>query len=271
MSHYLENTKHLSLELENFILTITLDNPKMRNAITTDMIDSIEAVLKGADRDEKVRVVVLTGAGNSFCAGGDLNAMENKSGMFAGNSAELRENYSTGIQRIPRAIEAFQKPIIGMINGAAIGAGCDLASMCDLRVGTTNSKFGETFSKLGLVPGDGGPYFLTRVVGYAKAMELYLTGDLINGDEALRIGLLNHLVNDDELESKTKELALKIAQNAPIAIQMTKQSLKSVRLADLNSHLDLMATYQGIAQRTDDHFEGIKAFKEKRSPKFEGK
>ena len=239
MSYQL-NYNDLKVELKDNVLLVRLNNPDQRNAITNPMITSLEDVFSKAAFDSEVRVVILTGEGKAFCAGGDLNAMENKSGMFAGESSSLRSNYINGIQRIPRMIESFPKPIIGMINGPAIGAGCDLSCMCDLRTGSVRSKFGETFSKLGLVPGDGGPFFLIRVLGYAKAMELYLTGDLIDSKEALRIGLLNHIFDEETLEEETLDLAYRIAANAPVAIEMTKQALKSARLSDLNTHLDLM-------------------------------
>jgi enoyl-CoA hydratase/carnithine racemase len=157
-----------------------------------------------------------------------------------------------------------------MVNGAAIGAGCDLAMMCDLRVGTEKSKFGETFVKLGLVPGDGGSYFLQRVIGYSKAMQMSLTGDIVAGEEALRMGLLNTLVSEADLKTETEKLAAKIAANAPVAVQMTKKLMKVAAHSDLPTVLDMAAAFQGITQRTDDHFRALTAMKAKKSADFQG-
>jgi len=157
-----------------------------------------------------------------------------------------------------------------MVNGPAIGAGCDLSVMCDLRVAGKSAKFAETFSKLSLVPGDGGTFFLQRVVGYSKAMEMFLTGDSYNGEQALAMGLINKLCDDNNLENETFELATKISQNGPIAQAMTKQALKAYKFSDLSSQLNMLATFQGIAQRTHDHQEGLAALKERRSPQFKG-
>lgn len=268
---YAKPYKDLLVSKNEYILTITLNNESMANAISDDMIDSIEDVLGFADEDDSVRCIILTGAGKFFCAGGDIKAMESKTGMFAGESNELRRRYARGIQRIPRAIEALRTPIVAMVNGAAIGAGCDLAMMCDLRVSSDKSKFGETFSKLSLVPGDGGTFFLQRVIGYTKAMEMFMTGDIYSGDDITRMGLSNYHVSHEELSNFTMKLAKKIALNGPVAISLTKMALKSGRTAGLNDQLDLLSTMQGISQRTDDHFEGIQAFKEKRAPKFIGR
>ena len=268
---YSKEFKDLIVEKDEHTLILTLDNISMANAISDDMIDSLEEVLAMADDDENIRCIILTGAGKFFCAGGDIKAMESKSGMFAGESNELRKRYTRGIQRIPRAIEALSTPIIAMVNGAAIGAGCDLAMMCDLRVSSEYSKFGETFSKLSLVPGDGGTFFLQRVIGYTRAMEMFLTGDIYSGDSIKDMGLSNYQVESSKLLEFTKDLASKISSNGPIAISLTKLALKSGRTSGLNEQLELLSTMQGISQRTDDHFEGIKAFNEKRDPRFLGR
>ncbi|WII72338.1 enoyl-CoA hydratase-related protein [Bdellovibrio sp. 22V] len=270
MDFYSQKWTHLKTQLNGTVLWLTLDNAEQSNAISLEMVDSLTRVLKHADFDPAVRVIVIKGEGTSFCAGGDIKAMQNKTGMFAGEGNELRMRYIHGIQQIPKCIEELSTPVIAMVNGPAIGAGCDLAMMCDLRIGTTKSKFGETFVKLGLVPGDGGTFFLQRVIGFSKAMQMSLTGDLVAGDEAQRWGLLNYFVDEADLENETQKLAEKIANNAPIAVQMTKKAMKMAYLNDLHTILDLSAAYQGITQRTEDHFTALQAMKDKRVPEFKG-
>lgn len=271
MSFYSQDFAHLKLQLKNHQLWITLNNPEQSNAISYEMTDSLTRVLKHADFDSEVRVIVLTGEGKNFCAGGDVKAMENKTGMFAGEPNELRMRYMHGIQQIPKCIEDLSTPIIAMVNGAAIGAGCDLAMMCDLRVGSAQSKFGETFVKLGLVPGDGGSFFLQRVIGFSRAMQMSLTGDLVAGEEAQRWGLLNYFVNEADLVAETEKIAAKVAANAPVAVQMTKKTMKLAYMSDLQTVLDMAAAFQGITQRTADHFEALQSVKAKKNPEFQGK
>lgn len=271
MSFYEKNYQHLKLNLSSTTLWVTLDNPEQSNAISLEMVDSLTQVLKFADFDPAVRVIVLKGEGSAFCAGGDVKAMQNRTGMFAGESNELRMRYMHGIQQIPKTIEDLSTPVIAMVNGPAIGAGCDLAMMCDLRIGSVKSKFGETFVKLGLVPGDGGTFFLQRVIGYSRAMQMSLTGDLIAGEEAHRWGLLNYFVPEEQLDAETAKLADKIAVNAPVAVQMTKKAMKTAYLNDLHTVLDLSAAYQGITQRTEDHFTALQAMREKKTPDFQGR
>ncbi|WP_374000327.1 enoyl-CoA hydratase-related protein [Bdellovibrio bacteriovorus] len=271
MSFYSQAFTHLSVSKKSYTLWVTLNNPEQSNAISLEMVDSLTRVLKFADFDPEVRVIVLKGEGASFCAGGDVKAMQNKTGMFAGESNELRMRYIHGIQQIPKCIEELSTPVIAMVNGPAIGAGCDLAMMCDLRIGTAKSKFGETFVKLGLVPGDGGTFFLQRVIGYSKAMQMSLTGDLVSGEEALKWGLLNYLVEEATLEAEAEKLATKLAANPPVAVQMTKKAMKMAYLNDLSTILDISAAYQGITQRTEDHFRALEAMREKKSADYQGR
>ncbi len=271
MPEYLhEKYTDLQIEEDPPLLWVTLNRPQNSNAFSDEMITELCHVLREADWDDDVRVIILTGAGKSFCAGGDVKAMEEKTGMFAGDPEGLRRRYTKGIQQIPLTIEALHTPIVAMVNGAAIGAGCDLACMCDIRMGCPYSRFGETFAKLALVPGDGGTFFLQRVVGFAKAMELSLTGRIVSAEEALSLGLLNHLVEAENLKEETENLASSIATNSPIAVSMIKKAIRQARTAEISGHLDLLAAFQGITQRTEDHFEGVRALKEKREPHFKG-
>jgi enoyl-CoA hydratase/carnithine racemase len=271
MQQYLQETyRDLLVEEDAPLLWVTLNRPGNSNAFSDEMITELCHLLREADWDDGIRVIILTGAGRSFCAGGDVKAMEEKTGMFAGDPEGLRRRYTKGIQQIPLTIEALHTPVVAMVNGAAIGAGCDLACMCDIRVGCPHSRFGETFVKLALVPGDGGTFFLQRVVGFAKAMELSLTGRIVSAEEALSLGLLNTLVEAEALREETEKLALSIAANSPIAVSMIKKAIRQARTAEISGHLDLLAALQGITQRTEDHFEGVRALKEKRKPRFTG-
>jgi 2-(1,2-epoxy-1,2-dihydrophenyl)acetyl-CoA isomerase len=266
-----KSTTDLDLIQKEEVLYIYLNRPESMNAFSDEMINSLVDALERAEQDDSIRLSVISGRGKAFCAGGDLKAMEDKSGMFAGDSVELKKRYQEGIQRIPLTIEACQKPILAMVNGAAIGAGLDLACMCDLRIGSTFSKYGETFAKLALVPGDGGSYFLQRVVGFAKAMEMTITGKIYNSDEALSMGLINTLAEPSELENQVNEFIKAILLTAPQAGRMGKEALKRAYHDEVPVMLDMLSTFQGQTQRTEDHFEAIKAFREKRKPQWQGR
>lgn len=265
-----QNRPQLKIHQDQTLLWLSLDHVESSNSISYEMIDSLVSTLAQAEMDSNIRVVILTGEGKNFCSGGNINNMQTRREMFAGESNELRMRYENGIQKMSRAMEAFSKPVIAMVNGAAAGAGCDLACMCDLRVGTKESKFLESFAKLSLVPGDGGTFFLQRVIGFSRALEMTLTARVVEGEEAHRIGLLNRLVDASALKNETKKLAQQMADLAPVALQMSKKAMKVAYLHDLNTSLDLLSAYQGIAQRTHDHEEALKAVQEKRAPKFTG-
>lgn len=268
MSFYLKHFEDLLVEKKNHSLWITLNRPDASNAYSAGMISALVEVLKYADIDNDIRVMVITGTGKHFCAGGDVKAMRGKSGMFAGESNALRESYQSGIQQIPLTISQLKTPLIAMVNGAAIGAGCDLAAMCDLRIASTDSVFAETFAKVGLVPGDGGAFFLTRLIGFGKAMEMFLTCKTISADEALKIGLVNQVVLPELLIEKTLALTEQLCSLPPIALQMTKKAVHHAYQNDLNSHLELMAAYQGITQRSSDHFKALDGMLEKKTASF---
>jgi enoyl-CoA hydratase/carnithine racemase len=260
----------LRYEKEGPVATVVLDRTDARNAYSTAMIDSFVAALDSAEADPEVRVVILTGAGKAFHAGGDLKQMRDGAGMFAGGPVALRRQYVEGIQRVPRRLAQLDKPIIAAINGAAIGAGLDLACMCDLRVLARGAPLGSTFVKVGLVPGDGGAYFLARTVGFPRALELVLTGRLVEAEEALAIGLVHRVVEPADLLPTARELALSIAANAPLAVRMTKRAAYRSWDLDVDTALELAATFQGMVQNTADHREAVQAILEKRSPSFRG-
>jgi 2-(1,2-epoxy-1,2-dihydrophenyl)acetyl-CoA isomerase len=268
MNFYLKPFENLLIQKINQSLWITLNRPEASNAYSSEMVSGLVEVLKHADLDHEIRVIIITGAGKSFCAGGDIKAMRGKTGMFAGESNQLREAYQAGIQQIPLTISQLRTPVIAMVNGPAIGAGCDLAAMCDMRIASTEASFAETFARVGLVPGDGGAYFLSRLIGFSKAMEMFLTCKTINAQEALSIGLVNQVVLPDELRAKTQELAETLSSLPPIALQMTKKAVLHGYQHDLHSHLELMAAYQGITQRSSDHFAAIEGILEKKKPSF---
>lgn len=253
------------------VAVLTLNRPESRNAYSDAMIDSLVRALDQAESDDDVRVVILTGSGKSFHAGGDLKAMKGGTGMFAGGPVALRRQYIDGIHRIPTRLSQFDKPIIAAINGAAIGAGLDLACMCDVRIAARGAKLGSTFVKVGLVPGDGGAYFLTRVVGFARALEMVLTGRILETDEALAMGLVHQVVERESLAQAAQTMARAIAANAPLAVRLAKRAAYRSYDADMSTALELAATYQGMVQNTADHQEAVEAILAKRAPTFTGK
>ncbi len=257
--------KHIISEVKkNHQLWITLNHPDKLNAISPEMITSLTEALFDAEINPQIKVIVITGSENAFSSGGDVQSMHEKSGMFAGDSNELRMKYMQGIQKIPKCMEDLSKPIIAMVNGPAIGAGCDLAMMCDLRIGCEKSKFGETFAKIGLISGDGGSFFLTRIVGFAKAMQMTLTAEILEGQKAFEFGLMNYLVPHDQLIAETEKLADKISQLPAASVQMAKKLMKVAYFDSLQANLDLAAAFQGISQRTSDHEKAVAAFVNKK-------
>ena len=253
------------------IVTLTLNRPEVRNPISeSDMIEALLAALERLEGDPTARVAILTGAGKGFSSGGNINAMKPGKGLNAGLPARTRGNYKRGIQRLPLAFAALEVPVIAAVNGPAIGAGLDLACMCDLRIAGKSAKFAESFVKLGIIPGDGGAWLLQRVVGFSKAAEMSLTGDMLDADEALACGLVSRVVPDDELLDAARALAGKIAANPPFAVRMTKRLLWEARRADLATVLEMSAAMQAVAHATGDHEEAVDAFLEKRAPQFKG-
>ena len=259
-------------EQDGAILTLTLNRPDRRNPITDlVMVDALVHALETADTDSSVRVVILTGAGKAFCSGGDLRQMQVGPQSLLGDTPEMTaDNYRKGIQRIPLAIEALGVPVIAAVNGAAIGAGCDLTCMCDLRIASTSAVFAESFVKLGLIPGDGGAWLLPRIVGFSRAVEMALTGDKIDAETALAWGLVSRVVAPEALLPTCRALAQRIAVNPPGAVRMARKMLRQGCDQTLSEALNTAANNQGFAHQSQDHHEAVQAFLEKRTPHFKG-
>ena len=264
-------TEHVLYEADGGIVTLTLNLPERRNPISERaMVDAIIAALERIDADPSVRAAILTGSGSAFSSGGDLRAMQAAAATRAADPAATPAYYRHGIQRIPLAFERINVPIIAAVNGAAIGAGLDLACMCDLRIAAESARFAESFVKLGIIAGDGGAWLLPRLVGYAKAAEMALTGDMLNAAEALACGLVSRVVPDAELLAAARALAARIAANPPHAVRMTKRLLMEGRHVRMDTLLEMAAAMQALGHATADHREAVAAFLEKRAPKFGG-
>lgn len=249
----------------------TLDLPEQRNPLSgTEMAAAFQEHTRRVDRDHEVRCVVLTGAGPAFSSGGNVREMKERTGMFAGGVWAQRTGYRHGIQRIPIAMHDCETPFVAAVNGPAVGAGCDLALMCDLRVASSAAWFAESFVRLGLVPGDGGAWLLSHAVGPARAAEMALTGDRIDAATALDWGLVSHVSDPGDLMEVALGLADRIAANPPHATRMTKKLLREARRRDLGDSLELAASMQVVAQQTEDHAEALAAVLEGRIGRFVG-
>lgn len=256
----------IAYTLEDGVLTIALNRPEVMNAYNQQMGDELYDAFKRAELDDEVRVVVLTGTGRAFCSGQDLNDRSDVN-LTTNLTNSVRERYNPLIIRM----QTMRKPIIAAVNGAAAGAGASFALAADLRIASDKSKFTIAFAKIGLVPDSGASYFLPRLVGTGKAMELALTGDVIDGTEAARIGLVNQVVPHEELEATTKAWAQRLAKGATYALGLTKRAIYQGADNDLLTALETEAQFQGMAGRSEDFREGVKAFGEKRAPQFKGR
>jgi 2-(1,2-epoxy-1,2-dihydrophenyl)acetyl-CoA isomerase len=257
----------LLYDVKDRVATLTLNRPDKMNAFTGPMIERWAWALNEAQRDPDVNVVVVTGAGTAFCAGGDVARM----GQGEPTPLEHKNMLWEHIHRVPKALEVMDKPVIAMVNGVAVGAGMGMAVMCDVRIASDAARFSTGYVRVGLVPGDGDTYFLPRLVGTARALELLWTADFIEAAEALRLGIVNRVVPADRLAKDTYALARKIAEGPQIPIRMIKRLVyQSLRL-DLRTHLDLVSSHMAVVRETEDHKEGVQAFKDKRPPKFTGR
>ncbi len=255
-----------TIETRGRVALLAFDRDDVRNALTgTQIVDDLLAVTDWINRSRSISVLVLTGNGSAFSAGGNIKDMQARTSNFSGPVQDIEHAYRYGIQRMPRAVAELDIPVIAAVNGAAIGAGCDLACMCDLRIGGEAARFAESFVNLGIIPGDGGAWFLPRAVGMQRAAELSFTGRMVRADEARTIGLLLEVVPDATLRDRALELATEIASKPPLAVRYAKRLLRMAQSMPLDQFLDTCAVYQGVSHQTADHQEALTAFFEKRS------
>ncbi len=262
----------VEVAVDQRVAIVRLNRPDSLNAIATHQdCDDLVAALQGLGDDPAISCIILTGNGRAFCAGGDLKAMKARSGIGPlDQPAATRANYKRGVQAITRAFMAIEVPMIAAINGHAVGLGCDLACLCDMRIAADSAQFACSFIKVGLVPGDGGAWSLQRVLGYAMAAELFFTGDRFDAARAREIGLVSKVVPAAALMDEALALAARIACNPPRALRLTKRLLREAQTARMSEILELSAAYQALAHETGDHAEAVAAFLEKRQPVFKG-
>jgi enoyl-CoA hydratase/carnithine racemase len=259
----------LLTERDGPIIIATLNRPEERNAITeVAHSDEIADFCAMVTRDHSIRAVVMTGAGKGFCAGGNVKNMRDRTGLFAGSPYGVRNGYRVGIQRIPMALYELEVPVVAAVNGAAIGAGLDLACMADIRIASEKAIFAESFVKLGIIPGDGGAWLLPRLIGMARASLMTLTGDTIDAATALGYGLVAEVVPPEQLMERALAVAASIAANPGHATRMAKRLLREGQDMKLGPLLELSAAYQALAHHTEDHHEAVEAFLDKRPPVY---
>jgi len=256
---------NILLEKEDNLATLTINRPKVMNALNFDTIREIETALESIKDDPEVKVLIITGAGDkAFVAGADIAFMQSLSAV------ETRQLAAYG-QKVFRMIELIEKPVIAAINGFALGGGCELAMACDIRLASENALFGQPEVNLGLTPGWGGTQRMPRLIGEGRAKELIFTGDTIKADEAYRIGLVNHVYPQESLMEEAKKLAKKIMAKAPLAVGFSKFQINKGLQTDLDTAMGIESDLFGFCFATEDHNEGIEAFLAKRKPSFKGK
>ena len=260
----------LTYEQQDHVVTLTMNEPERRNPLTRNSaVTGFIAAIDCIHNDVSVRAVILTGAGTAFSSGGDIKEMARQTSDGV-PVMRLRHDYRTGIQKLPLALFNLEVPVIAAVNGAAIGAGMDLACMCDVRIASVHAKFAESFVKLGLVSGDGGAWLLPRLIGLSRAAEMSFTGDMIDADTALAWGLVSRVVPASELMRAAMQLAQRIAVNPPHAVRLTKRMLRESMHARLDTSLEMSAAFQAMSHQTSDHREAVSAFLQKRVPVFKG-
>ncbi|MEZ5680860.1 MAG: crotonase/enoyl-CoA hydratase family protein [Erythrobacter sp.] len=261
----------VTLAHEGHVATLTLNRPDTMNPLgASGDGDAFAASCDAINADMDVRCVILTGAGRAFSAGGDIKAMKERTGTFGGSAPEISDGYRNNIHKVLRALYGLRVPLIAAVNGPAIGLGCDLACLADIRIASDRARFGVTFLKLGIIPGDGGTWILPRIIGEARAAELFYTGDVIDAQTALDWGLISRVIEGDALMDEARALAAKVAAMPPHALRHAKNLMRQGRSVSYDTALELAANTQALMHLTNDHMEGVDALIEKRAPVFKG-
>jgi len=261
-------TSPIIFEIDGRVATITLNRPEVLNAINEPMLPPWVDALEECRVNNDIAAIVVTGAGEAFCRGGDTTKL---GAHTAPSPVEIKEQFWDRLHRIPRKLAEIDKPVIAAVNGLASGAGVDVSLQCDVRFAARSAQFRVSYTAFGLVPGNGGTYFLPRIVGEAKALELFWAAEPIDAQEALRIGMVNQVFDDDELLQRSLEYAHKIAERAPLAMKLVKRAVKQSLAMDLHTHLDMVSSHMLITRPSEDHAEAILAYEEGREPVFKGK
>jgi enoyl-CoA hydratase/carnithine racemase len=258
----------LIVEQDGPLVTLTMNQPERHNTLSGNTsLTELVAALERIHDDPGVRCVILTGNGRSFSAGGDIAVMKEQAAPEVGQM-ELRDFYRRGIQRLARTLFDLEVPVIAAINGNAIGAGLDLACLCDIRIASDSAKMAASFIKVGIIPGDGGAWLLPRLVGLSRAAELYLTGDTFDAQQALAWNLVSRVVPHNELMVAARELAGRITRHPSHGVRLTKRLLREGLRSSFDTVMELSAVYQAVCHKTADHAEAVDAFLEKREPRF---
>ena len=261
-------SEYVLSEVVDKVATIRLNRPEKLNAFTDDMITAWVGLLEEYRMSADVNVIVITGTGRAFTTGGDVGKFdEYANNTAAGIKARLTDN----VQRLALKVQEIDKPVIAAVNGLATGGGVDIALMCDLRFAARSARFAETYVRMGLIPGAGGAYYLPRIVGAAKALELFWSCDSVDAEHAERIGLVNRVFDDERLAEETQAFASKLARGAPLAVRLVKKLICQGLTSDLRGALDLVASNMPVVRMSEDHKEAVAAHREKREPVFTGR